>query len=291
MIAVVSHDAGGGEILSSYIRREGIECHLVLAGPAVPVFERKLGLIKCVDLDTALCDCDWMLCGSSYPSTFELEAIDKARERGIQSIVFLDHWINYRQRFERDAYRILPDEIWVGDADAERIAKSVFPDTQITQIDNPYFADVKDYIGSHRTTLGGDDSKVRALFLSQPIAAHAVGVSNVALQRGYTESEALRYFLRNLNLLGKKLDEVVIRLHPSEELGKYDGIIGEFDLPVTIANNTGLVDAILAADFIVGMDSMAMVVGLLAEKTVVCCIPPQGKPCRLPHAKILRLSD
>lgn len=122
MIAVVSHDAGGAEILASYIRRAGLDCQLVLDGPAERVFERKLGAFVGVDLGTALRHSDWVLCGSSYPANFELEAIKQAREQGKRSVVFLDHWINYRQRFERDDFTVLPDEIWVGDADAERIA-------------------------------------------------------------------------------------------------------------------------------------------------------------------------
>ena len=286
MIAVVSHDAGGAEILASYIRRAGLDCQLVLDGPAERVFERKLGAFVGVDLGTALRHSDWVLCGSSYPANFELEAIKQAREQGKRSVVFLDHWINYRQRFERDDFTVLPDEIWVGDADAERIAREQLPETPVTLVENPYFADLIDELQARSGKHVSTDTKVRALFLSQPISAHAAGASDPALDRGYTEQEAVRYFLANMHLLGQPVAEVLIRLHPSEQPGKYDGIEKEFDVPIAVDASADLIDSILAVDFVVGMDSMAMVVGLLAEKTVICCIPPEGKPCRLPHAKI-----
>ena len=40
------------------------------------------------------------------------------------------------------------------------------------------------------------------------------------------------------------------------------------------------------ADVVIGCESMAMVVGLLAGKRVISCIPPGGKPCQLHHSEI-----
>ena len=46
-IIVVAHDAGGAEILASWIKRNSISnFELVLEGPAIAVFERKLGCLK-----------------------------------------------------------------------------------------------------------------------------------------------------------------------------------------------------------------------------------------------------
>ncbi len=39
------------------------------------------------------------------------------------------------------------------------------------------------------------------------------------------------------------------------------------------------------AEIVIGCDSMAMVIGLLAKKRVVSSIPPEGKPLSLPFAK------
>jgi hypothetical protein len=289
MIAVVAHDAGGAEILSSYVRREGVTCRLVLAGPALAIFARKLGPIEVCEPDKALSECDWVLCGSSYPSEFELKFLANVRAQGKRSVVFLDHWINYRERFLRDGAETLPDEIWVGDADAELTARTFFPDTTVTLVDNPYFEDLRDELKLRPKRLQPAD-KIRALFLSQPIRQYGeLGGRN--LERGYTEEEALQYFIDNVDRLAEKVDEVVIRLHPTEASDKYDWVNDAFDIPVVVEERGDLTDAILSADYVVGMDSMAMVVGLLADKEVICCIPTGGQACRLPQAGILSLRD
>jgi len=54
MLAVVSHDAGGAEILSSYVRQEGLHPVFVIEGPARRIFERKLGAIEVVPIEEAI---------------------------------------------------------------------------------------------------------------------------------------------------------------------------------------------------------------------------------------------
>ncbi len=50
MIAVVSHDAGGAEILSSWLLRNQEPYCLVLDGPAVAIFQRTLGVCEKMSL-------------------------------------------------------------------------------------------------------------------------------------------------------------------------------------------------------------------------------------------------
>ena len=51
----VCHDAGGAEMVSSYLRRQRLPATCVLGGPAVPVFERKLGhALPSPDLEEAV---------------------------------------------------------------------------------------------------------------------------------------------------------------------------------------------------------------------------------------------
>ena len=79
MIAVVSHDAGGAEILSSWLRQNKQPYCLVLGGPAIAIFQRKLGNCKIDPLAQAIELCDWVLCGTSWQSNLEKEAIAEAK--------------------------------------------------------------------------------------------------------------------------------------------------------------------------------------------------------------------
>ena len=104
-LCVAAHDAGGAEVLSSLLRRTGAlaagDVRLALAGPARAVFERKLGSVLNRSLPDALDGAGSLLGGTGWQTRFEFDAFCAARDRSIHSIAVLDHWTNYRERFER----------------------------------------------------------------------------------------------------------------------------------------------------------------------------------------------
>ena len=102
IVAVVAHDAGGAELVSSYVRRIAARKLFVLAGPARSIFGRKEPAIECVSLEEAIRCASWVLCSTSWQSDLEGRALQLAHEARKHSVSFLDHWVNYRERFERD---------------------------------------------------------------------------------------------------------------------------------------------------------------------------------------------
>ena len=58
-----------------------------------------------------------------------------------------------------------------------------------------------------------------------------------------------------------------------------------------IGGKRPLLEEIVAADIIVGCESMAMVVALLDHKRVISSIPPGGKACGLPQKAIEYLQN
>jgi hypothetical protein len=292
LVAVVSHDAGGAEILSSYVMKHGLQCLYSLAGPALKVFERKLGAVSLMPPEESIQRADWLLCGTSWQADIEWQAIRLAREYGRHSIAFLDHWGNYRERFVRNGELCLPDEIWVGDAAAEALAHRVLPEISVKQVGNPYFEDIRrDLAAIPRPGLGGK-SGLSVLFVSEPLREHGLKEFGNERHWGYTEEEALHYFLSNLSVLGERVERIVIRPHPSEPPHKYDWVAREYKaLPIVYEGRKTLLEEVAESDVVVGFQSMAMVVGLLAEKRVISCIPPGGKPCSLPQAEIEHLQS
>jgi len=108
---------------------------------------------------------------------------------------------------------------------------------------------------------------------------------------GYVEEDALRYFLSNVSALGKPIERILIRPHPSESAEKYSWVQNEFALPIEMGGLHLLLEEIAGSDVIVGCESMAMVVALFAGKTVISCIPPGGRNCVLPHTEIINFQD
>ena len=101
-VAIIAHDAGGAEILSSWIRRNPTDFITVLDGPAKKIFRNKLDDYFEASLSDALKDTDWVLTGSAWKSYLEYDAIAFSRKKGKRVITFLDNWGNFRERFKRN---------------------------------------------------------------------------------------------------------------------------------------------------------------------------------------------
>jgi hypothetical protein len=292
MLAVVAHDAGGAELVSSYVRRQGLSCLYVLEGPALQVFERKLGSIRTVPLEMAVDQASSLLCGTSWQSELEFNALALAREAGKPAVVFLDHWINYRERFTRGNELRLPDEIWVGDDIAKSLAATILPGVPLRLVDNPYFSDLRRELASltPSPSVRADADTLSVLYVCEPVSEHMKRQFGNERHLGYVEHEALSYFLAHVQVLGQSVGRIVIRPHPSEAADKYDWAQKESGLQVVLGGRHTLLQEVLDCDVVVGCESMAMVVGLLAGKRVVSTIPPGGRPCVLPYPEIERLA-
>jgi len=288
--AVISHDSGGAEILSSLLLRQRTSELLVLEGPAVAIFERKLGAVRPLPLEEAVQRSAWVLSGTSWQSDLEWRALVRARELGKPSVAFLDHWINYKERFLRGGQLCMPDEIWVGDEYAARIARSQFAGQRVRLVENPYFDDVRRSFASLGASLARPARPV-LLYVTEPMREH--GLLHYGDERyfGYTEEEAVQYFLENLKFIASDVARIVIRAHPSEPEQKYAWARERVSAPLEISEGKSLIEDIATADIVVGCESMAMVVALLGSKRVVSAIPPGGHPCALPQSEIELLQD
>lgn len=288
MLCVVSHDAGGAEVLASYIARSKETCKFVLEGPALNVFKRRLGDIEVITLEDALKECETFLCGTSWQSDLEWRAIASAKAAGKHSCAFLDHWGHYRERFIRGGSEVLPDEIWVGDTSAVHLARAIFPGIPLKFVANPYFEDIREQLSALRVdeTERTLEEGLRILFVCEPLSEHGLKEFGDPLHWGYTEFDALHYLFSNLHALGSPIARVVIRPHPSERPSKYDDIAGQLGSLAHVGGKKSLLTEIAECDVVAGCESMAMVVGLVAEKRVIATIPPGGNPCSLPQTEI-----
>lgn len=286
MLAVISHDAGGAEILSSFVRRNSQECLFVLDGPARKIFERKLGEIRSGSLEDVVSKATTVLCGTSWQSDLELRGIKLARLQGKPSAAFIDHWVNYLERFTCSGQLVLPDEILVGDSLAQALASDAFPGLPIRLVSNPYFKDIQEELAGLSVQRVANSPTLSVLYVCEPVREHALKQYGNERYWGYVEEDALRYFLSGIEALGKPVDSVVIRPHPSESLDKYEWAKTEYNVPIHIGGIKSLLEEIASSDVVVGCQSMAMVIGLLAGKRVVSSIPPGGPPCALRQTEI-----
>jgi hypothetical protein len=285
MIGVVAQDAGGAEIVSSHLRRNGLKFACHLDGEAKGIFARKLGPVDNISLQSLVETCDSLLCGTSV-GDLEWQALRLARQAGKRTVAMIDHWVHYRERFFRHGEYCFPDEVWVGDEIGLRLASAELPEVPAKLVPNPYFLDLRDELKEIAVPARRDFTGIQILYMCDPLRGNGIAIYGDERHWGYTEEDALRYFLENVGCISMKIGRIVVRAHPKERRDKYDWARKEFDLPIVTDEDKTLLQQVAASDVVSGCATMAMVVGLIAGKRVVSCIPQGGRTIPLPHAEI-----
>lgn len=286
-IAIVAHDAGAANHISAWFGPSMMNnVRGSFGGPAQGIFDRQCPWITAARFNELLPQCKTLISGTGWASTLEHDARKLAKQVGCRSIAVIDHWTNYRARFVRDGEEVLPDEIWVTDEYARKLAEAEFPGIQIIQLQNSYLENLVHEVRAHECTkpahLTGN-----VLYVLEPIR-QAWGSSDPP-----GEFQALDFFVKNLGVIG--LDgnaSIKLRPHPSDIVGKYDQWIGSQNgLNISLDASSTLAESVAWADVVVGCETYAMVVALAAGKRVISSIPPWAPSCILPQAGILKLAD
>jgi len=298
-ILVVSHDAGGAEIISAWILKNPQNTYTyLLQGPAVKVFQRRNPKLTVIDEkeanDKLKESCfNIVLTGTSWESDLENNLIQKAKSSKITSISYLDHWVNHRERFgfpKQEWKNMLPSYIWCGDDECLNICKQLeFPEEKLALVPNEYFNEVIEEAQKNNTKEEPDS----ILYLCEPIQDHMIKQHNDAFHLGYTEFTAIDYFFSQINKLSKNPQRITIRQHPQERPGKYQDTIDKYKSKYQISVSSGetLDNEIQLHANIVGCSTMALVIGVLLKKKTFSTIPPGGTPSPLPFNQITYLRD
>lgn len=283
-ILVVCHDAGGAEVISSWVKQQkNTEFSFLLDGPAILIFQKKMNL-KLSELAEVqdLTIFDMVLTGTSWGSALEREFLERARLQQVKSVTFLDHWWNYKDRF-----KTLPSEIWVGDNQALEIAKKDFPDIPVVLQTNYYMREIVEAVKSPSEP----HDKLHILYVCDPVSTASQARYGDADGLGYNEFTALNGFIKYLASQKEKVKEVRLRLHPAEPLGKYISVADDYSKQFQIFETKGrpLEEDLAWADWVVGCDSMPLAIAAIAGKPVYSCIPQGGPKITLPFKQIKQL--
>lgn len=282
---VVSHDAGGAEILSSWVKNSQFEFLFLISGPAIDIFSRKLLSFQNkseTEVEKLLEQVNTVILSTSGVSDFERKVLKRAKQKGIKTISFLDHWVNYEMRFRFNGSLVLPDELWVGDQWAYDLAKEIFTNTPIKFVENPYLKEIAEKKNSINKLEINNTNRVNILYCSQP----------TILDYGYTEYDAIKNYLNYLHSSLNQNYEIRIRLHPAEMSQKYNDIITSYSsnrIVIYEAKPNDIVEDCEWANWVVGCETMAMVIALKLGKKVFSNIPKGGKASSLPFSEIVSL--
>lgn len=295
-ILAVAHDAGGAQIVAYYLAKHADKSTLASAviGPAKDVFVL-LGLESTIITSSeknigeliAEINPDVLLTGTSWTTDYELRAIKKAKELGIPSVTYLEHWVHYKERFgfPRENWKEnLPEELWVGDKKAEEMANSMDFGKRVVYIENEYFNSVKVEYNNYCDSAKSEEETI--LFISEPMS-ESINSMGDSMDWKFTEYNVLENVLKRLiekNYKGR----VVIRMHPAEDKEKYKEVIERSGkgLKIEVSNNKNFYADIYPAKLVIGMESMGLVIPYLCGKRTISYLPNEGQECPLPFEKI-----
>ena len=135
--------------------------------------------------------------------------------------------------------------------------------------------------------------KTRILYVTESTSEHALAQEGNERHWNWTEFDALRYFLENVDkVCTGEIEVITIRPHPAEKHGKYNLILEHFrDIPIEIGSDQKLPQQIAQHHWVVGCNTIPMVIGLMNGNRVFCSIPPNGGPCQLPFEGIQHVSS
>lgn len=279
-LAVVAHDAGAANIILAWLQAERIPPTGVLPvmdGPAARLWDEAFpDAPGPVPLDDAIAAARTVLSGTGWASDLEHLARGQARRLGLPSIAVIDHWVNYRMRFERSGELILPDRVWVTDHHALAEASRALPEINVELRPNLYLQNQAHAAGP--TPKGGD-----ILFVLEPARSD--------WGRGEPgEFQALDWFWAHRQHVASTGTSVRLRPHPSDPPGKYEAWINTHP-GSSLDRSDDMAGALSTAAVVVGLQSAALVIALAAGRRAVTALPPWAPPCGLPHPGITRLSD
>ena len=275
---------------------------LLLAGPSASLFRVRLGAATASfsNLEEVLSGAQLLISGTSWASDLEHRARKLARQQGIPSVAVLDHWVNYRERFQRDGEEVLPDALWVADAEAAAIANAVLPNLPVLQLPNQWLDGLCSTVRALRNKTDYQPRRPprRLLYLLEPIRVPWSQCPGLASETG--EIQGLRYWLQQLPHLIEQgwvapkheLEALALRPHPSEPAGKYDALISEVaaNWPIQLDRAKDLPEALAWADAAFGCETQALVAAMACRLPAFSTIPPWAPPCRLPQATLHHLS-
>jgi hypothetical protein len=253
-VLIIAKDAGSANIISSFVKKKKIKALYHLKKPALEIFKQKKILIKKNTLKILSKNFDLLITGTSLRNRFELNAIKKAKKNNIYSVSFLDHWVNYKERFLLKNQFIFPNEIIVGDIDAYSLAKKNFSNKKVlvSLIPNYYFKEKNKFKNKRK-------NKETLVLLS----------SNYNLRNeDLTDKEIFRLILNKMKkfIIKKNIKKIIIKRHPSEDNDKFKNFKDDYQsfdfIKIEITNKT-LEEVLKKNQYIAGYDTMGLVVAKL----------------------------
>jgi RimJ/RimL family protein N-acetyltransferase len=258
-IGVAAYDAGGAEQLTWILRNLPQKATVYVNGPAKMIFQNSGVSFEVVQHLNGILDCELILTGSGWMSSLEVSAIKAAKLRSIPCITVLDHWVNYRERFD-SGENIQPEILATTNRVAYNLASKIFPNKFVLQL--PDFQ-IGSYSHAIKTRV---NESIYALVLLEP-------VSSIDSKFAVTRNEILKLMMSAIAAKQNYgLRSVLVRPHPSQMGGQthIDALIqfsGEFE----VSKSATLLEDLQISRLVFGLSSYALYISTMCGIETYSC--------------------
>lgn len=272
---VIARDAGGANQLSCWSKKKKKAINFSVVGPSKSFFFKRLGKFNNLNFKSAINNSEIVVCGTGV-GEYEKKAMLYAKQKNKKLIVLLDHWILYKKRLTFRKKKIIPQEIWVTDKYALKIAKQAFNCKIILKPDYYYCS----YLNKKKMNIS---NKFNLLYLLGRINAQSYKNNKF----GKIEISAFKNFIKAAKLIKKRI-RVVVRLHPTTK----KSFLNRFTSNSKILNysNKNLIDDLNYANYVFGANSASLYYALRLNKKVINCIS-NSKDFVLPFRNLIKLTE
>jgi hypothetical protein len=292
VIAITCHDAGSSELISRYFSDSEYAFLTNLNGPAKEIFQRN-GFRSEMSYEGLNGEIDLLVTGISWVDKTYVNQIYEAKLLGITVITFLDHWAFDRDDFSLDEFQCLPDAFVVFDEFAYKRADMLFPEVALLLLPNHYIESMRRNF--MQITSSDPGSRRRLLYVSEPISDLEVILDSAGNpihgERYFSDLDAFRFLMSNIDSIDTDIDHVVIRPHPSEGVEKFELSSFKSDIRVTISTNADLIKDLSEVKFVAGSHTMALAVAAKLGIRSISIIPEGFGDCIIPFHEIEMLRD
>ena len=221
-----------------------------------------------------------VLVGTSWQNRTHLEFIKAAKNLHIPSVATLEHWVSYRERFgypNEDYRENVSDFITVNDMYGYKIAHEL----GFANIIKLRFYNLLDDVKIFEKSNIKEQNSI--LFISEP--TKKVALSSYADENywGFNEFLVCEEICENIALFGT--NELNIRLHPSDEIGKYDYLSSRYkNIKIEIENpyEVPLIDSLCKNRTIIGIDGFVLFEAMILKKLSISLMPSSKRECVVP---------
>jgi hypothetical protein len=283
-LAVVCHDAGATQLILPWLDLDRLAVRACMQGPALPLWRERFGNRALVaTIEEALAGAELLLSGSGWGSDLEHRARLLATAQGLRSVAVLDHWVDFAARFQRDGHRVLPQEIWVGDAEGYALAQATFPGHDIRLQPNLWLRQQVE-----RLAPCPDPRRHPRLLVLLELVGSTWGRDRPG------EEQALDFLVEHADRLGLQ-EPLTLRLRPpaDDPPHRWDAWIARLQgvHDVAVDRCASWAEAMDSVAWVAGLESMPLVVALAAGRRAVCLQPPWAPRSRLPQRGLIHLRD